>query len=157
MKYINKENGLELIIDEVLIKSLYESSLNHYPNEFGGLLTGNYSPDKKTVFINQSIQPIEYKSSRYSFNRGSRGLKSLLQKLFKMRTSQYYIGEWHSHPDGSATPSETDLRAFIQITSHNEVYIENPVLLILSVSKSSYDYNFYLFLKNNFLKYENKK
>jgi len=154
LKYINKEYGLLINVEEALVKSLYDSSLEHYPNEFGGLLVGNYSPDKKTVFINQSILPSEYKSSRFSFNRGSRGLKRIFQELFKMKPSQFYIGEWHSHPDGHAIPSSTDLDAFVKITSHDEVYIENPILLILSVGRNYLDYSFYVFINSKFYKYE---
>lgn len=157
MKYNNLEFGLEIIVDESLINALHEASLLHYPNEFGGLLVGHYSLDKKTVFINQSIFPTEFKSSRFSFNRGSRGLRRIFNTLFKMKPSQYYIGEWHSHPDGPTTPSGTDLNAFIQITSHNEVYIDNPILLILSVSKSSVDFSFYVFFNSKFFKYEKEE
>jgi len=154
LKYINKEYGLHIIVEEVLINALYDSSLSHYPNEFGGLLVGNYSLDKNTVFINKTILPSEYTSSRFSFIRGTRGLRRILKNYFKMKPSQYYVGEWHSHPDGLAVPSGTDLNAFIKITSHDEVYIDNPILLIFSVYSTKFDFSFYVYFNQKFLKYE---
>lgn len=154
MKFLNKEYGLEIIVNEELIKELHKTCLQYYPNEFGGFLVGNYSLDRKSVFINQSIIPTEYKSTRFSFHRGNRGLKQIFHQLFKMQPSQYYIGEWHSHPDGPASPSNTDLSAFVQIVSHDKVYIENPILLLLSICKTQCDLCFYVFINQKFLKYE---
>lgn len=154
MKFTNTGSGLCITIDEILLTKLFEVSLAHYPNEFGGLLIGNYSQDRKEVFIIDSVLPKEHSSSKYSFYRGIKGLKTQLQKLYKKDPCQYYIGEWHSHPDNLAIPSGTDLLAYQAIVSHTEVFIENPILLILGVDKISCDYSFYVFYNQIFLKYE---
>ena len=154
MKFTNTDLGLCITIDEILLTKLNEVSLVHYPNEFGGLLIGNYSQDRKEVFITDSVLPKEYSSSKLSFYRGIKGLKSQLQKLYKKDSCKYYIGEWHSHPDNVPIPSGTDLHAFQAIVSHTEVFIENPILLILGVDKISCDYSFYVFYNQIFLKYE---
>jgi [CysO sulfur-carrier protein]-S-L-cysteine hydrolase len=154
LKFTNTGSGLYITIDEILLTKLNEVSLVHFPNEFGGLLIGNYSLDRKEVFIKDTVLPKEYSSSKYSFYRGIKGLKTQLQRLYKKDPCQYYIGEWHSHPDNLAIPSGTDLQAFQEIVSHTEVFIENPILLILGGDKISGDYSFYVFYNQIFLKYE---
>ena len=86
-------SGLCITIDEILLTKLNEVSLVHYPNEFGGLLIGNYSQDRKEVFITGLVLPKEYSSSKFSFYRGIKGLKTQLQKLYKKN-----LFLWLQHP-----------------------------------------------------------
>ncbi len=68
---------------------------------------------------------------------------------------RYYIGEWHSHPNGSTHFSHTDLNAMRQIESCETVTINNPVLLILSIGENGVnDYAFYLYSNGDLFKYE---
>ncbi|MGE5458574.1 MAG: Mov34/MPN/PAD-1 family protein, partial [Methanococcaceae archaeon] len=90
----------------------------------------------------------------YNFSRGIKGLKKQLRELYKKNPSQYYIGEWHSHPDNAPVPSCTDLKAFQEIVAHEKVLIENPILLLLGVDKRSCDYVFYVYYNQVFLNYE---
>ena len=57
------------------------------------------------------------------------GLENVWEQLAK--EGLQYVGEWHSHPNGSTQYSSTDLAAMIDI--EKEVAIENPLLLIVSV------------------------
>lgn len=157
MMFFNSEIGLNINIDEALIKELNNLSLKYYPNEFGGILIGKYSEDRKTVFVLGTVLPKEFKSSRFGYYRGARGLKKVLQNLFNINPSKYYVGEWHSHPDNPAIPSGIDLQAFRKIALHDKVYIENPLLLILSVNKTFFDFCFYVFFDNEFYRYEKEK
>ena len=34
-----------------------------------------------------------------------------------------YIGEWHTHPNGSITPSETDYKAFEMVGKANRPFL----------------------------------
>jgi len=43
-----------------------------------------------------------------------------------------YLGDWHSHPDGSFHPSETDVRVLRKIAGHAAARCQNPVMFILS-------------------------
>ena len=46
-----------------------------------------------------------------------------------------YLGEWHSHPGGSASYSFTDKQAIANIATCKRVVIRHPIMLIVSVSK----------------------
>ncbi len=128
--------------------------MKHYPNEFGGLLTGHYSEDMKTCHITGTLLPQKYKSSRYYFERGREGLLEKLEKLYHAEPRSIYVGEWHTHPDGEKGPSDTDKQAMQTISDHEEVTISCPVLLILATSPRGYTPGFYVNFKNKLYEYE---
>ena len=155
MKLINKEKKIELEIEDTLLDKLSSIALQHYPNEFGGFLIGYYASNFKSLIITDYILPNKYKSDRYLFERSTNGIEKKLKKLFTNTKQQYYVGEWHTHPDGSINYSTTDLKAMNNIVESNSIRIENPILLIISVGiNKTNDYGFYIFNNNKLLKYE---
>ncbi|WP_201571360.1 Mov34/MPN/PAD-1 family protein [Psychrobacter nivimaris] len=118
--------NLKLVVEDSLLKSIYQSSCGHYPKEYGGFLIGKYSDDFKTLYIEQSITAEVFKSSRIEFTRESNYLKSEFKKLF-IDKRLYYIGEWHTHPDGEAWYSSTDLSAMINIKKDQGVSIVSSI------------------------------
>lgn len=154
MNLICKNIGLNIEIRQSLLDELYALGLKHYPKEFGGLLVGYYSEDFKTCFIEDSIIPMKYNSSQYFFERGKDGLRKTLTGLYNATPRLIYVGEWHTHPDGIPSPSNTDLNAMIEIAESHEVNIANPILMILSVSDSEKRLGAFVFSKSKLLKYE---
>lgn len=157
MKLKNEEIGLDINIEGGLIRHLCESGLSKYPNEFGGLLLGYYSEDYKTVFIKDTIFPKKYTSSKYFFERGIKGLETKLRSSFKRTPSLIYIGEWHTHPDNPPIPSLTDLVALNEIIQYNQVFIANPILLIIGINNKKYELGFYVQFKNKIFRYDAEK
>lgn len=154
MTIIRHYKNLKLVVDDSLLESIYQSSCVHYPKEYGGFLVGKYSDDFKTLYIEQSITAGIFKSSRIEFTRESGYLKCEFEKLF-INKGLYYIGEWHTHPDGEAWYSSTDLNAMISITHEKNVKIDNPILLILSITNNSLrDFNFFILNNNRLEIYE---
>ncbi|QIE59291.1 peptidase [Rasiella rasia] len=154
MKLYNKHRKVELIIDDELIDKISKSGVEHFPKEFGGFLVGKYSDDFSSLSITDYILPKSYKGGRYLFERSSKGMKSFFSKLFKKK-KEYYVGEWHTHPNGSTRFSDTDLNAMINIESSPSVNIRNPVLLILSVSdKQLNQATFYIYDNKKLIPYE---
>jgi [CysO sulfur-carrier protein]-S-L-cysteine hydrolase len=154
LKLINKENKLKLIIEDDLLDHLGKLGVNHFPNEFGGFLVGYYADDFKTLFVTDCILPKKYKGSSFGFERSIDGLKKTFNRLFNQK-KQYYVGEWHTHPNGSTMYSQTDLDAMINTVECKTVQITNPVLLILSVSKGKMiGYSFYYYEDKKLIPYE---
>lgn len=151
---MNNKIGLGIEIRDELIEEIHHAGIKYYPNEFGGLLIGYYSEDKKTVVIEETILPKKYKSSRYNFERGSDGLKKKLEEFYSKDPSLIYVGEWHTHPDSLPIPSSTDLIAILGIINCETVLIKNPVLLIMGIDKEKYDLGFYVYFENKMCKYE---
>lgn len=149
-----KRIGLTIEISDSLISYIYETGKDHYPNEFGGLLVGQYSEGQQLCIISETILPLEYKSSKYSFERGRVGLMERLKKFYDASPSLIYVGEWHTHPDNPAVPSSTDLAALDEIVRHHEVYITNPILLIISITRSDCKPVFYVPHRNKIYSYK---
>lgn len=154
MKLTRKHNDLNLTIQEDLIEKMGAIALKHFPNEFGGFLVGKYSSDFKSVEITDIILPKKYKSTLTLFLRSTDGLEGVFEKLFTEK-HQYYIGEWHTHPNGSSNYSGTDLNAMIETVNCETVQIKNPLLLILSITKSELkDFTFYYYDNEKLISYE---
>jgi [CysO sulfur-carrier protein]-S-L-cysteine hydrolase len=154
LKLINKDKNLELIIDDDLLNNIALHGLMHYPNEFGGFLVGHYSADFKALYVSNSILPKKYRGFPTSFERGNDGLKEVLDKLFDNK-KQFYVGEWHTHPNGSTMYSQTDLNAMIKIEAFEAVQIKNPILLILSIQNNKMtDFTFYVYNDKQLIRYE---
>lgn len=82
--------------------------------------------------------------------RITKGLENVWEQLAK--EGLQYVGEWHSHPNGSTQYSSTDLAAMIDI--EKEVVIENPLLLIVSVRSNGLSaHKFYCYMNNQLLEY----
>lgn len=155
MKLINKHKNLDLIFDDVLLNKLSLLGIKNYPNEFGGFLIGYYKDNNKSLIITDTISPKIYKGSPCLFKRSSLGIDSMLKELYSQNPKKYYIGEWHTHPNGSTMHSQTDLNAMIEIENCETVNIKNPVLLILGIDKTKMDdFSFYIYDNKKLLKYE---
>lgn len=149
-----KDIGLSLEIKDGLIEKMKKHGKEHYPNEYGGLLVGRYSDDFKSVFIEETVLPKEFKSSRFKFERGAEGLKKVLHDFFKQTPSLSYVGEWHTHPDSTPVPSIMDVNAMNEVVGHKEVLIMNPLLLIIGVTKTTFQYAFYVYSNGKMYQYE---
>lgn len=98
--------------------------------ETGGILIGEYLEGGHSVSITEvTAMPEDSKSGRAWFERGRKGLDTLLQERWAQ--GQYYVGEWHSHPGGSAEPSSSDIAAMRKIASDPLYRCDAPVLLVV--------------------------
>lgn len=90
------------------------------PNETGGVLVGSFDLEKRIVYIVDTIpSPPDSEEWPTLYIRGCQGLKKALDEIYEATNGMLeYIGEWHSHPDISATsPSDDDLQVFSWLTS----------------------------------------
>ena len=151
---IKKYKNLQLCIECPLIKLMTKTAIHHYPNEYGGFLLGYYSDDFTKLYVKDFLLVDKYASSPVEFRRELNIKIHDFEKIFQ-ETGLYYIGEWHSHPNALARYSLTDLQAMNNIASCNTVQLNNPVLLILSISNNKLlDFNFFIFDKGRLIVYE---
>ena len=154
MKFINSYKNLNLVISAETLLRIANKGKKFFPNEIGGFLIGYYSLDLKTLYITDFLLPKNYKNNSYLFERSVEGIISIFNKIFKKK-KYYYVGEWHTHPNGSTMYSNTDLKAMIKIANDNNVVIENPILLILSINEeNNYEFSFYLYVNEKLIKYD---
>lgn len=151
MKYYQEKCGLYIEMRASVFAKIQLQAMGEYPNENGGMLAGRYSADKHTVYVEDVVVPVEKTMGRTSFVRKTKGLDAVWKTLSKKGLR--YIGEWHSHPDGTTQYSPTDRNAMVEI--EKEVAIGNPILLIVGVAIEGVNaHTFYCYKNNNLLKYK---
>lgn len=98
--------------------------------------------------------PRKFKSTPTQFQRSIDGLDGVFEKIFTEK-QEYYIGEWHTHPNGSSNFSTTDLYAMVETVQCDTVRIKNPILLILSINQSNVKgFTFYYYDNEKLISYE---
>lgn len=150
MKYHLLSEDLYIEIKASVFNHIKLQAEGEYPNENGGILAGRYSADRHTVYIEKVVVPVEKLTGRTTFVRNTKGMEKVWKHLAE--DGLRYIGEWHSHPNGSTKYSSTDLAAMIEI--EKEVAIENPILLIVSIKNFGLSaHTFYCYKNSKLLEY----
>lgn len=145
---------LSLHVEQELLTNLAEEGRIHFPNEFGGFLIGHYSDNLEILFVEDYLNPKVYQSSPVLFEREMDGMTEEFNIYYKNK-KQYFIGEWHTHPNGTSHYSQTDLKTMIEIKKCSTVNILNPILMIISVDQEKLlEYSFYLLDNDRLKRYE---
>lgn len=93
------------------------------PDETGGVLIGSFDGTRATVHVVAALPaPADSRQAPTYFTRGTKNLKPLVDELALHSVgSLCYVGEWHSHPDGTAArPSADDEVVFGHLKAHLE-------------------------------------
>lgn len=152
MKYKLPFRGLSLEIENKLLEYMYNKALDAFPNEVGGMLAGRYE-NKNSAIVESIVMPKEIPGSHNEFVRNTEGLEELWAEL--KNESIEYLGEWHTHPNGSSHYSWTDLHAMNEIVRDEYVSILNPILLILSLDRTRIrGHNVYLYDSSRLLMFQ---
>lgn len=130
-----------------LLKSLSEFRQSKLPNETGGILIGGVDKFYKKIYVVDTIfAPADSIEKPTLFIRGIKGVKTRLLEIESITNNNlYYLGEWHSHPDGCSLNMSTDDKIqFIELLEEGLHRGEPSLMLILGANN-----NFSLYLGNN--------
>jgi proteasome lid subunit RPN8/RPN11 len=122
-----------VIVSESCLREIIQMARKHQPNEVGTALVGRYSEDGFTAFV-EKLAPLtpDSKGARAAFRRGVVGLKEFFSQLWKSTHPElHYVGEWHSHPNGPASPSSRDDHSQTAIANDSKIDCPEVILLIL--------------------------
>lgn len=145
-KYKVSKLGLGLKIDTLVLNEIQVLSEQFYPKEIGGVLVGKYCQDSKMAIVKHIIIPQQVVNGPYFFERKIRWINKELKRFYKESDGGLiYIGEWHSHPNCEAIPSQTDLEAIQNISKDKGVKVNAPILLIAHVSQGLFYIKPYIF------------
>lgn len=116
------------------LENLARMGREHYPRETGASVYGSYSRDGfQAMVLGHAPVARDSLSQRFAFRRGVIGARRFFADLFaRTRGEQHYIGEWHTHPGGSAEPSGTDNRTLRAIATDRKTGCPECILLILA-------------------------
>lgn len=150
VKYREPISGTEVFVSDLLLAAIYEHVSAHYPKEFGGILSGIIQNNR--YFIFDIVTPKKYGNSRLEFTRHPDGINEYLKWEFEASDGNVeYLGEWHSHPDGSTKYSAHDKTTMLEIARDTKVKIDLPILIIVAVKKQTFILGVYLCDSNNLL------
>lgn len=116
----HSNNKFEVIWDVATKDKVVALRKGALPNETGGILLGYHDMIHKRVYIVDILPaPPDSEGTPSGFIRGKEGVEEALLLVHKRTANNVsYIGEWHSHPDGSsANRSQLDN---IQLTELSE-------------------------------------
>ncbi len=131
IKFKNKDNNFFIEINTKTFNNIKNECIKAKNKETGGILIGTYSEDStKASIITITGPPKDSKQTRNTFKRGSYGLIKLLDKKWK-ESQQYYIGEWHFHPNLCPDPSRVDDLQMKKLSKNKLLKCPEPILLIV--------------------------
>ncbi|WP_448165022.1 Mov34/MPN/PAD-1 family protein [Burkholderia cepacia] len=112
-----------------------------YPFETGGVLVG-YIAGNGVPVVQHHIGPgpnAQHKRHRFHSDHDWQCRK--LDDIFEMSSGQVvYLGEWHTHPDGSPHMSWLDKRTLRGIARHWEAALAHPLMIIGAGRAESWDW-----------------
>jgi len=147
-EYVNKELGSKIFIENDAYTNLLIMKKESCQFETGGILIGYYDEECQNAIIKECTSPPEDSEARRNyFFRGIKGLKCLLKERWEKKR-EYYLGEWHLHPNASPIPSITDVAQMKKIEHDPQFNCKEPILLILGEKSNCTILNLIVF-KNN--------
>lgn len=153
MKYYITDRNLSLKIGQNIIDEMHSIALASFPNETGGMFAGRISEDGHDAVVERLVIPSKTESTNVSFMRETNGMEQTWKKLSEQGLS--YLGEWHTHPNGTPQYSHTDYMAMKGIADDRNVALSTPILFIISLKDSGItDSRAYLYDNGTLLKYE---
>lgn len=126
-----------LIISKEVIQRLSEMrQSDSTDNEAGGILLGRHLIDSEDVTVDEISTPLASdKRTRFSFFRSS-GHNQIANTTWKKSDGYVsYVGGWHSHPENSPNPSETDLKDWRKCSKNDSFHGDKLFFLIVGISK----------------------
>ena len=131
MVFWSADQRFGLRISSTLLEKMCSLCSASFPNETGGILAGRYTAARDCALISEVTPPPKDSVHRpTTFVRGTRGLKSFLDKLYQSK-GEYYIGEWHFHPNAAPLVSGVDHDQMIRISESPTVNCAEPILIII--------------------------
>lgn len=122
-----KKTNITLVIDDWVLQKIHRIAQHNLPNEIAGTLLGSWKNNEIIITDTYESLPI-YESTPTSTVRASDKEDSRLNDIIKDQDISY-LGEWHTHPYSSPTPSITDKLSMKRIAKQSNS--DFTVLLIV--------------------------
>jgi integrative and conjugative element protein (TIGR02256 family) len=155
LKFLDDQHIFSIRIKQLFVEDILNRCDKSLPNETGGILVGSYIDNYSCANISKVLKaPPDSRSGPTWFHRGTKGVKLQLDRLWKEK-KQYYIGEWHFHPNNSSNLSFQDIRQMKAISINKKYNCPEPILLIVGGNTKHWEFSTYVFPRGR--KYINLK
>lgn len=133
MHWIEQEHNLKVSMPENIWKKILKLCTGSYPNECGGIFIGEYSDDLKKAKIKEAMVSENSAGGKATFLREAKEANNFLKHLWQLASgTKYFIGEWHSHPNGNGAPSSMDDDAMHRVAKSKKCSCQRPILIIVN-------------------------
>ena len=131
MVFLEEVDGWSIHISSSLYQRIQKYSNEKLEN--AGVWIGNIEKKIKRVTIVDTFIPEDNERKDNTVEMGKKGVKEYLKSLrTKTNGLLRYIGEWHTHIAGDASPSQKDLKTFCETHPAEDVFL----MTILSPSNT---------------------
>lgn len=131
MVFLQEVDGWAIHICSSLYQTIHEYSNEKLEN--AGIWIGNIEKTIKRITIVDTFIPEDNDRKDNTVEMGKSGVKGYLKSLrTKTNGLLRYIGEWHTHIAGDASPSQKDLKTFSETQPSEDVFL----MTILSPSNT---------------------
>ena len=113
---------IQVYVSKAVEDEIHAMAMASIDKETGGCLFGSYDRDHNNIYVYYMVEaPEDSIHTPVSFVRGFNGLTQEYERITKLTYHQvHYLGEWHSHPGMSNTPSGTDKKQFDELWSEQQ-------------------------------------
>lgn len=119
-------------IPERLLDEMSVLAANAYPNETGGVLLG-YDAGNGLVLTAITGPGPEAIHEHHAFIPDYGYQDAEIERIYcESRRRHTYLGDWHTHPDGSTALSSKDKRTLLTIARHRPARTVAPIMGILA-------------------------
>lgn len=125
--------AIHVWIDSSLLRSFVADAEAEDPNETGGMLVGYWAVDGGDLVVVDAIPGGPgAQRSRTGFRPDGRWQQARLEQLYSdSERTTTYVGDWHSHPRGTATPSRKDIKTARRVAGLKSGRTPRPLTLIV--------------------------
>lgn len=130
VRYLAADRSVAVDLEPRAIQTMLATCRRAGDLETGGVLLGRYSAFGDRVIVAKATgPPRDSRQSAFGFVRGIAGLTGRLRR--EWRDAAYYVGEWHSHPGASATPSPVDIKQITAFAADADLRCPHPALVVV--------------------------
>lgn len=109
-----------------------EEAEEHYPNETGGIVLGHRNGFDIVVRNVIDAGPGAVRTTTGMRPDHEYQVRAIQEAFEASEGDVTYLGDWHSHPDGTAAVSDRDRRTLRNIARERDAFCPEPALLILA-------------------------
>lgn len=143
----------QLWISETAFRDMVEEANRAYPMETGGVLVGYFAESEEPVVF-AAIGPgpnAVHLQNRFMPDHSWQCEQ--LEDLFQKSSGAWvYLGDWHTHPDGSPKMSRLDQRTLRSIAQYKQAENPRPLMLIGGNSSPDWDWVGFQYRSNRLIR-----
>ena len=118
-----------------VVSEIRHLCMNSDDRETGGIIIGRYSEDLRCAEVTDaSGLPADSRRTRNWLVRGIMGLTERLRNCWNRRR-EYYLGDWHFHPSGDLTESQTDVSAMVKVSHSQRADCPEPISVVVGLGQ----------------------